>query len=109
MIKGEIMGINSVLKREGIEEIEPLDTLTVNKIAKVLFFCQSCFGFLSGQTLRMLTDTSNLVEAKGITVESVFAVCSREENRIKPNCVVKDIKIRCKGFSCKKNSNTVVL
>ena len=28
------MGINSVLKREGIEEIEPLDTLTVNKIAK---------------------------------------------------------------------------
>lgn len=28
------MGINSVLKREGIEEIEALDTLTVNKIAK---------------------------------------------------------------------------
>lgn len=28
------MGINSVLKREGIEEIEELDTLTVNKIAK---------------------------------------------------------------------------
>ena len=28
------MGINSVLKKEGIEEIELLDTLTVNKIAK---------------------------------------------------------------------------
>lgn len=28
------MGINSVLKREGIEHIEALDTLTVNKIAK---------------------------------------------------------------------------
>lgn len=28
------MNIDSVLKREGIEEIEPLDTLTVNKIAR---------------------------------------------------------------------------